>query len=272
MKIGFITSALSAAEEGGWGRYSRSLIESVARHADVVVLTQQGSKNESSLEHVYAGLPPFSFKPSVQWSVFQNAKKYFKDCDAVHVLIEPFSPGAALACKFLGAKFLMTLHGTYSVPPTGLSLQGFFLKFALQSAALTTTGSKQTEMRAREQVQFGECRFIPNGVDLESFHSLPGVQRQRYFLTTGAVKARKGADIGVRALGLLKDDLPDIRYRIIGDTSGASFVEHLRALAKALGVAHRVDIVGLVSEEELLRSYNECTAYVLAAREVAGQF
>lgn len=272
MRIGFVTSALSS--DDGWARYSKSLIESVAKHADVSVLVEKDAANESTLPNVYRVLPPSSFHPRVQWNVCGNVQKYLKGCDLVHSLIEPFAPGAAFGANRIHAKFLMTLHGTYSVPPSNpFSIRRALLKYAYRSTAMTTTGSKYTEQKTREQVKFGECRFIPNGVDTESFHlTQDPPAAQPFILTVGAVKPRKGADITLEAFGLLKDVFSTLQLVIVGDTSNTGFVEKLKQYAEVLGVSSDVHILGKVSDAQLLKLYNTCTAFVLAARDSDGQF
>ncbi len=271
MKIGFITSSLSS--EDGWGRYSKSLVEAVARHAEVVVITHKDTKNETDLPQVFAELPRFSFHPKVQFATYTSCMKHFQGCDLVHSLVEPFAPGAAFASKKLGAKFLMTLHGTYSVPPTQwYSLHRWLLCYALKSTAMTTTGSSYTEKKTREQVQFGECRFIPNGVDDALFRRLSDARTKDFILTTGAVKPRKGQDIVVEALGLIKDEFPALSYIVVGDPGHEAFVGKMKERATALGIADRLQVLGFISDVEIVRLYNECAVFVLAARDSGGQF
>lgn len=270
MTIGFLTTSLSA--QNGWGRYSKSLVEAVGAHTNVRVLTSKHAQNDTSLHHIRACLPWVSFQPWIQVRVFWHTWRTLRGCDVIHALVEPYAPGAALAARLMGARFIMTLHGTYSAPPPGWSFHRLFLKFALRSSTLTTSGSPRTEARAREVVDFAECRFIPNGVDATVFHTISDVTIKPMILTTGAVKPRKGADTVIRALGLLKDELPSLRYIIIGDTSQTTFVEYIRSIAREQNISERVELLGIVSDEDVRRAYNECTAFVLASRDAGGQF
>ena len=45
LTIGFVTSSLSSVD--GWGRYSRSLIESVAKQENVKILTAKDAENNT---------------------------------------------------------------------------------------------------------------------------------------------------------------------------------------------------------------------------------
>jgi glycosyltransferase involved in cell wall biosynthesis len=270
MRIGFLTTSLS--NEGGWGRYSKSLIEAVSAHAEVTVLTMKHAENSTGLQDVHACLPRIGFHPLLQCHIFFETLHYLRGCDIVHALVEPYAPGAALAARLLRKRFVMTLHGTYSAPPPGWSFHRFFLRRALRTAVLTTTGSRRTEERAREVTAFRECRFIPNGVDTETFRLEPDATIRPFLLTTGAVKPRKGADIVVRALGMLHDEFPELTYKIVGDSSSEGFVEKIRSLAQSLGVAERVELLGIVDDAALRRLYNECIAFILASRDTGGHF
>jgi len=271
MKIGYITTSMSC--EDGWGRYSKHIIESVARFHEVRVITEKNVRNETTIPKVYPLLPRCGFHPLTQLKVFLGCMKYFRGCDLIHSMVEPFAPGAALASIFIGAKFAMTLHGTYAVAPKAWwNPRRWFLAFALKRCAISTTGSYATEARARERVKFGECRFISNGVDTREFRPLPDRKVQNFLLTTGGVKPRKGADLVVRALGMLKDEFPDLCYKIVGDVSKVSFVNEVKRMAQELGVADRVEFLGIIPDKELIRLYGNCLAFVLAARIEDGQF
>jgi len=247
-------------------------VEAVAKHADVVVVSSARQENASSLPHVHAVLPAVSLHPAVQLSTYATVRKCCRGCDVLHSLVEPLAPATALAAHVSRIPFIMTLHGTYAVPSSRWSWQGMLMRFAYRTARLTTTGSLQTEQKVRACVPLGECRFIPNGVDPEAFHELPGVQREDVILTSGALKSRKGADVVVRALGLLKDEFPHLTYAIVGSVDDEKFVSALRRLVDALGLANRVRFLGRVSDAELLRLYNICRVFVLAARTVQDQF
>ncbi|MCK5018047.1 MAG: glycosyltransferase family 4 protein [Candidatus Peribacteraceae bacterium] len=271
MKIGFITSSLSS--EDGWGRYSKSLVESVAQHAEVAVITHNNAKNETSLSNVYPVLPRCSFHPKVQWKTYKSCMKYFQGCEIIHSLVEPFAPGSAFAAKQLGVYFIMTLHGTYAIPPKKwYSVRRHFLRYALKSAHMSTTGSLYTEQKAREQAVFGECRFIPNGVDSTLFRRLKDIQPKDFLLTTGAVKSRKGQDVVVEALALLQDEFPNVRYKIVGDTSNFEFVQKIMKRSEVLGINDKVEFLGCVSDKKIVELYNQCRIFILAARDIEGQF
>lgn len=270
LKIGFLARSLSS--EDGWGRYSKSLVEAVSRHDQVRVLVSRNTPNESPLSHVYQCLPDCSWGLVAQIKIFLYTLRYLRGCQVIHSLIEMHAPGAALASRLLGARFVMTLHGTYAVPPANFSLRRWLLLFAYRTASITTTGSPYTEKKAREQVSFGECRFIPNGVDDKIFRVIIDLKKDDFLLTVGALKPRKGADVVIRALSLLQKDFPNLRYKIVGRADSPAFLDHLKNLAMELQVADKIDFLSGISDDYLVKLYNQSKIFILAARDVDGSF
>lgn len=270
VKIGFLTTSLSS--EDGWGRYSRSLSESISKHADVAVLTQFNASNETKLSKIYAELPNWNYKLLTQIEVFLKVLKHFRGRDIVHSLIEPFAPGAALASRLIGAKFVMTLHGTYAIAPEKLSIEKILLWMAYKIAAITTTGSAFTETKARHRIKFGECRFIPNGVDPKEFYRLSDAGDGNYLLTVGWLKARKGMDIFIRAFNEVKNEFPELKCKLAGGVGNENFFDYLKLTVKENNLENRVEFLGRVSDEELLKLYNECSVFVFPARDIDENF
>jgi len=166
----------------------------------------------------------------------------------------------------------MTLHGTYAVPSEKFSFEKLFLKVAYKIAALTTTGSKFTEIKVRRRLKFGECRFIPNGVNPKEFYRLPGAEDKNYVLTVGWLKPRKGMDILIKAFNLVKNEFSDLRCKIVGGSENQKFSDYLRLLVKENNLENRVDFLGRISDSELVRLYNNCSVFVFPARDLDENF
>ena len=105
----------------------------------------------------------------------------------------------------------------------------------------------------------GRIAVAPIGVDGERFRPLDRVEArgrlgippdEESLLYVGRLDAIKGADVLLRALGLMAER-PRLRLRIVGGEVDTDYAAGLRALASELGVAGRVTWVGLVSNDEL---------------------
>lgn len=270
MHIGYLTTSL--ASDGGWGRYSKSLVESIMPHADVTVLMWKDGPNESKTLSVDQILPPFDFSFSTQLKVALACLRHFRDKDIIHSLVEAYAPGAALAAWLMRKTFVMTLHGTYSIPPTGFNRHGILLRLAYRIATHTTTGSFGTAEKVRAAgARLTRCEFIPNGVDEHIFHH-DNLLREQFILTVGEIKPRKGADLGVRALALLRDEFPSLKYTIVGTYHENEFVETIRSIAREARIEDRVLFTGRLNDNKLVSLYNRCTAFLLAARDTGYSF
>ncbi len=277
--VGCITSSVSY--EGGWGTLSKGIIGAIAKKQPVVVLTSRGAQNDSVPYSIHRVLPNHhtSYSLLVQFQVFFATLRYLRSCDVIHVFIEPFAPGAALAAKCLRKPLVITLAGTYCVVPKGRHfrerVKRMLMKFMYQQATFIATGSHKNIELIEEVVPLkNKWKFVPFGVDLDRYHknreySKPSLP---FLLTIGSVKPRKGALYTIRALGLLKDEFPDLIYKIGGSYIETPYVQELRNEIKKLGLVGRVELLGRVNDEQLLELYSTCTAFVLAAQTVDGAF
>lgn len=94
---------------------------------------------------------------------------------------------------------------------------------------------------------------VPILVDLDRFTPPQHVARPappRYIAYTGALAESKGVHILIRAFATIADEFPDLKLRLSGGRSPQSYEDGLVRLAKALGVANRVEFVGVVAYEE----------------------
>ena len=274
MKIGYVTTTIESAN-GGWGRYSKSLIETMGPGNNAVVLTESFANNDPidpSIKVVKVLPSHHSSNVTQQIRIFISCVRYLGGCQVIHCLTEPFAPGLALYCFLTRKKFVITLHGTYSNPEALGRAMRFLMYYALKFASILTTGSFNTEEKAREFFKFNECRFIPNGVDEKVFKHMPELTKQRFMLTVGAVKERKGADVGIDALALLKDEFPDLIYKIVGSKGKDSFITILNEKIKQHNLGNRVEFVDNVNDTELVKLYNQAMVFILAARDDHGHF
>lgn len=73
----------------------------------------------------------------------------------------------------------------------------------------------------------------------------------------------KGHDVVIRALPQLLQKFPNLIYNVVGDGDGRAVLEEL---VTQQGVTHAVRFHGVVSEEELVRHYNQASIFVMPSR------
>ena len=88
--------------------------------------------------------------------------------------------------------------------------------------------------------------------------------RNRVILTTGNLVDRKGHDMVIRALAILRQSIPDVTYLVVGDGPSRS---GLAALAASLGVQDRVVFAGRTPDDQLPDLYALSDVFVMPSRE-----
>lgn len=182
----------------------------------------------------------------------------------------------------MGIPYGIILHGTELLQMRRHG-SGFRKRFVartlLGNAAVIVTNSQWTRTMTLQlfddlgvSVPPDRVFAVPLGADLDRFHagidttkvrSKYGLNGGRWMLTVGRLVEHKGQDQVIRALALLRDIEPDLRYAVAG--SGVYGVK-LRALASELGVEDRVNFLGHVEDDELPALYNAAELYVGASR------
>jgi phosphatidylinositol alpha-1,6-mannosyltransferase len=108
-------------------------------------------------------------------------------------------------------------------------------------------------------------RFFPKQVSQESRQKILGERaKDRVILTVGGLVSRKGHDMVIRALPILREEVPDLTYLIVGD---GPYREKLEELAKSLGVRDHVVFLGKVSEQDMPEMYALCDIFAMPSRE-----
>lgn len=106
---------------------------------------------------------------------------------------------------------------------------------------------------------------VYNGLEAETLYPPPRLAEQlhpgpseHYVLSVGRIETVKRIDLAVRAMAHVR---PPVRLLIVGDGTKRADVE---ALAEAEGLADRVEFLGRVERDELIRLYAGALAVVFA--------
>lgn len=117
-----------------------------------------------------------------------------------------------------------------------------------------------------------ELGVAPMGVDVGRFTRVGpyppwnGQGPARIF-SCGRLNPSKGHDDLLRAIRLLLDDGFDVRLRIAGedDASGRGYRRELTGLLRTLGLDTHVDLIGLLSEDDVRAELEEAHVFTLAS-------
>ena len=129
-------------------------------------------------------------------------------------------------------------------------------RLAYHAAHRVVTNSTAGEQRLREEgVAAGKIAVIPNGIDLRPYSPPTWRRARRVVATVANLRQEKGHDVLLRAAALVRQQIPDARFRIIGD---GPLREPLRALASGLRLescveflGHREDVPALLGDSDL---------------------
>lgn len=124
-------------------------------------------------------------------------------------------------------------------------------------------------------VRSERIHVIHPGVNFAAFQSDERARtniRQRHnlgnsfvLLTVGRLQRRKGHDMVIRALPLIKQRLPNIIYLIVGTGEEE---KNLRDLATTVGVSENVVFVGSIRDDERAAYYAVCDVFVMPNRQI----
>lgn len=265
MKIAIFTSSLDISN--GWGRYSVNLIHALqAKGVECLVFTEDDARPPLLKTNVIS----LRSRPGSGWlnmlNVFRDwwrIRKILFSVDIVHTFTETHVFLAWLS----GRPYVVSTHGTYTLR--------FFKRALLRNAAIRAFNqasaviitSAFTKERIDAFVTLHRTSLLPNGVDMHLFHEHGHVARQAHsFITVGAIKPRKGQDIGIHALAKLLPQFPDARYVIIGKKEFKTFYDKLLSLINELHLEEHVVFEHDVSDARLGDLYNEAGVFILPSR------
>lgn len=164
---------------------------------------------------------------------------------------------AALVSTFFSAELNWSVRGRKIFGPV--------LRAIVRSSDAVTVISSYAGQRLREYVGAVRTFTIPFGAAAVKHEVVPGIHRAKddafELLFVGRLVRRKGVDVLLHAVRILKDD-PRLHLRIIG---GGPERTPLERLASELRVGDRVTFEGVVDAARINEFFAGCDALVLPA-------
>jgi glycosyltransferase involved in cell wall biosynthesis len=146
-----------------------------------------------------------------------------------------------------------------------LSMQARRERLHVQRAARVLVTSRYSGERAQEY--YGLAQFpavVPEPIDLGEWRSLlerhPAESSRFIVLFVGRFYRRKRVDVMLRAAARLRESVPNLEVRIVGNGPCARL---LHRLARDLHLADTVVWLGDVTRAELAAEYNRCAVFCL---------
>lgn len=122
-----------------------------------------------------------------------------------------------------------------------------------------------SEGTKRELVSIGakeeDISVIPNGIDFDKIQQIPPADEQSDIIFVGRLSEHKNVDFLIRAIDILKKEIPEIRCKIIGDGPER---ERLETQAKDLGLEYRISFAGFLDDfEDVISHMKASKVFVL---------
>ena len=125
------------------------------------------------------------------------------------------------------------------------------------------------------QINRGLIAIAPGGVDVPDACS--SVERDELrgslgwhgsvVMTLRNLVVRTGVDLLVEAAALLKEDMPELKWCVVGR---GELLEALQALAERLGASDRIEFAGFLSEDEVKKRMYAADLFMLPTRDLEG--
>jgi glycosyltransferase involved in cell wall biosynthesis len=172
--------------------------------------------------------------------------------------------GEAVRRTGTSAPLVVSVHGGdvfHTAPGSARGAEA--VRAALHRAQVVVANSAGIERRCRV-LGARSTRVVHLGTDLPARRAEP--YDDPTVVTTAHLIARKRHADVMRAIALLRDRHPRLRYLVVGDGPER---EALRRLAEELGIAGRVELAGQLEPAEALRRTRRATLLAMASTDEA---
>lgn len=219
--------------------------------------------------HLHGICPPMPLyidgKRSISEAAFFAGKllSLRSDCDVIDCQNFPYLPcfSAKLLSSLKGQKLFITWHevwGDYWREYLGeKGRAGQAIEWA--AARLTERNIAVSKRTQRALLGLGarEVQVVPNGIDWKKISGIMPSKEQSDVIYIGRLVEHKNVDLLIRALGIVKSEVPDVKVLIVGD---GPEMNKLKSLVSELELEKNVVFLGF------LEDYNNAFALMKSSR------
>jgi phosphatidylinositol alpha-1,6-mannosyltransferase len=284
-----LLSEVFPPQSGGSGRWFFEVYRRLPREAVCVAAGEFPGAEEFDRTHALdihrlpLTMPAWGLKSASglrdYWRLFRALKRLVRQegIDRLHVGRDlPEGWLAWMLNRWCGLPYLVYVHGE----ELNLGVQSREMRWMMRRvfgrAERVIVNSRNTARLMRDWAPDEKVTILHPGVDTERFTpSARDIQVRRdlgwgdrpVVLTVGRLQKRKGHDMLIRALPRICQAMPDVLYVIVGDGGERKALE---ALSREVGVSDCVHFAGEISDDAMIRCYQQCDLFVLPNREVDG--
>lgn len=256
MKICYLTNNIDP--KNGWGRYASDLIYGVKNAGNNVVVLKEA---DDGLD----GFPILSRGAGMIASALR-IRKFVIDCDIVHVLDSyPYGIIALLSNLGLKKKIVITGVGTYAVAPLYHWKISFLLKWAYRRSDCVVAISRFTAGEIEKKTNLKEITVINPGISFKKFYKPRASSNEKFILSVGTLKRRKGYHISIPAFALAQKKIPNLKYKIVCGPNDLDYFPLPKLIAQQHGVEKDVEFLNTLNDRELADLYSQAYLFILAS-------
>jgi phosphatidyl-myo-inositol dimannoside synthase len=245
---------------------------------DVTVLTTrfegaEGFDREQRFRVVRSTTPVLLPTPGLSRQIRQLAA----EVGAGLVVIDPALPLGLVAPR-LSLPYVVVLHGAEVTVPGRLPISRSMLASVIAPATLVIAAGGYPAQEARRAVgeRMPPVVIVPPGVDTERFRPLTVAQRTqarrrlglptdaRLVVSVSRLVPRKGMDVLIKAVGLLRTSMPDLVLAIGGTGRDRS---RLESLIESEGLSEAVRMLGRVADDDLPQLDGAADVWAMLCRD-----
>jgi glycosyltransferase involved in cell wall biosynthesis len=188
------------------------------------------------------------------------------DCDVVDCQNFPYLScfSVRLLCSWKRRKLFITWHevwGDYWYDYLGQ--KGIFGRFIERAAARLAENNIAVSERTRkdlERLGVRGVQVVQNGIDWPRIEKIKASEKESDLVYVGRLVEHKNVDLLIRAIGIVRREIPDVRTIVIGD---GPEMENLKALVSDLGLKKNVEFSGF------LENYDDALALLKSSKVFA---
>jgi phosphatidylinositol alpha-1,6-mannosyltransferase len=275
-------------KSGGSGRWFWELYSRLPKE-DYIIVTDTVNDNsiDKQIDNAVIRIPLQSAEWGLKsftglgfyWRTAMQVRKLTKQYGITHIHCgRVIHEGviAWLVSLFTKVKFVCYIHGEDIETAATSREQSLMVNRVCASADMLICNSLNSQNIARRlNYDVGNTVLLHPGADCERFIPLPSnVQFKKdmrwsehsVILTVGRLQARKGHDKMIEAMPSILASHPKTLYCIIGDGDQKS---RLLQLVNELQLKDNVIFLNEVSDEEMIKCYQQCDIFILPNRTIA---
>jgi len=189
----------------------------------------------------------------------------------------------SIACLLFPAKYVVTIHGSEVLINNSLrkSIKSrlkkyLFRQLCLRAEHIIAVSQYTKNLLAQNGISPDKIQVIPNGVNTEKFSIPINTKRiaeirsklniddpDKIILTLAVLRPRKGQDMVIKALPMVLDKIPKVKYVIAGN---GSYLDHLGKIVNGYSLNKNVIFAGEINDNEIVHFYDMCDIFVMPSR------